>query len=71
MTQKQQIISYIKEFGGITPIEAFLDLGITKLATRISELKQEGFLFDQEMITRKNRYGRTVRYMEYRLIEGD
>ena len=42
MTQREQILQYIKDFGSITPMEAFSDLGITKLATRVSEMRKEG-----------------------------
>lgn len=41
MTQRDQILEYINEFGSVTPIQAFADLGITKLATRISEMKRD------------------------------
>lgn len=43
--QHKRIASYIDEFGSITPIEAFQDLGITKLATRVSEMKRAGIEF--------------------------
>ena len=36
MTQREQILLYLHTFGSITPMEAFADLGITKLATRVS-----------------------------------
>ena len=42
MTQRELILNYIKDFGSITPLEAFADLGITKLATRISEMRRDG-----------------------------
>lgn len=67
MNQHERIIEYISQFGSISPMEAFNDLGITKLATRISELKQEGVVFEQEAETSKNRFGEPVRYMRYRL----
>lgn len=69
MNQRDQIIDYIKRFGAITPMDAFMDLGITKLATRISELKAKGYQFDQHYIHIKNRYGKNVQYMCYRLKE--
>ena len=67
MTQGERIIKYLEEFGSISPLEAFKDLGITKLATRISELKREGVQFEQEYESNKNRFGETVHYMRYRL----
>ena len=42
MTQIEAISKYIDDFGSISPIEAFSDLGITKLATRISEMVRDG-----------------------------
>lgn len=66
-TQHDRIINYLKAFGSITPMEAFMDLGITKLATRVSEMRKLGFEFDQEMEESTNRYGEIVRYMRYSL----
>ena len=37
MSQYEMILDYIDRFGSISPMEAFMDLGITKLSTRISE----------------------------------
>ena len=72
MTQGERVIEYIKRFGSITPMEAFGDLGITKLATRISELRKEGMEFKKEYIKSKNRFGETVDYMRYSFPkEGD
>jgi hypothetical protein len=45
MTQSEKIIDYIERFGSITPMEAFMDLGITKLATRVSEMRKKGYEF--------------------------
>lgn len=66
MTQGQRILLYIDAFGSITPMEAFSDLGITKLATRISEMRRDGLEFDQEYVKGKNRFGEPVYYMKYR-----
>jgi len=46
-------------------MEAFSDLGITKLATRISEMRKDGIEFEQVWECSKNRYGDDVRYMRY------
>lgn len=63
--QQKQIVNYITEFGSITPYQAFTDLGITKLATRIGELQKQGYAFNKTWETKKNRFGKTVRYMRY------
>ena len=68
-TQYQLIAKYIKDFGSISPYEAFRDLGITKLATRISEMKKKGYKFADEWCTHENRYGVEVRYKRYYLEE--
>lgn len=65
MTQIEAIRNYIRDFGSITPFEAFADLGITKLATRISEMIVLGYPIVKEKKTVKNRYGRAVTYMQY------
>lgn len=65
MTQREAIINYITEFGSITPFEAFADLGITKLATRISEMRKDGMQFKIETVKKKNRYGKTVHFCKY------
>lgn len=67
MTQADRIIQYMQDFGSITPIDAFRDLGITKLATRISEMSRDGMKFNKTMVYGKNRYGEKVHYMRYSL----
>lgn len=65
--QGQRILAYIYEHGSISPLEAFRDLGITKLATRVSEMRREGIQFAQEYETMTNRFGEPVHYMRYRM----
>ena len=69
MTQREAILQYIEEFGSITPMQAFSDLGITKLATRISEMRKDGWKFKIETVTVKGRYQRTVTYAKYSFAE--
>lgn len=69
-TQREAIIEYITEFGSITPMQAFADLGITKLATRISEMRKDGMDFKIEMVSVKNRYGKSVSFAKYSFEEG-
>lgn len=70
VTQKELILNYIRDFGSITPMEAFADLGITKLATVVSRMRRiDGIDFDIRMVTAKNRYGRPVRFAKYSLKE--
>ena len=64
--QQKLILDYIAAFGSITPMDAFETLHITKLATRISEMKALGIQFDQVYESRRNGEGKSVRYMRYR-----
>ncbi len=67
VNQRQLILKYIQDFGSITPMEAFADLGVTKLATRISEMRKNGMQFQIDTVKSKNRYGKTVRFAKYSL----
>ena len=64
-TQKERITDYINKFGSISPLEAFRDLGITKLATRVSEMRQEGVEFKIVIEKGKNRFGDSTHYARY------
>ena len=70
MTQRDEILKYIEEHGSITPMDAFYHLGITKLATRISEMRRDGMEFNIVMEKKRNKYNtRTIRYARYSLCE--
>lgn len=69
MSQKELILKYIADVGYITSFQAYQDLGITQLATRIKELKESGYQFKTENIKTKNRYGKPSHYYKYYLIE--
>lgn len=64
--QQFSILAFICANGSITPMDAYSELWITKLATRVSEMKAMGIRFDQVYESRKNRFGKTVRFMRYR-----
>ncbi|MGN0533010.1 MAG: helix-turn-helix domain-containing protein [Eubacterium sp.] len=68
MTQHEAIIRYIDKYGSITPMEAFADLGIAKLATRISEMKKDGYEFHTETVQTKTRLGKKTHYSRYSRI---
>ena len=69
MTQHEAIRKYIEDFGSITPLEAFRDLGVTKLATRISEMRKRGEEFHIEKIPTTTRYGKATHYAKYSKME--
>ena len=69
INQRDRIINYIREFGSITSLDAYKDLGVTQLGARIKELKQEGYEFRTEWESSKNRYGEKVDYKRYYLAD--
>lgn len=70
VSQCERILAYLDEFGSITTLEAFRDLGIARLASRIHDLKRRGYVFERDFVESKNRHGETVRYMRYSLDNG-
>lgn len=68
-SQKQRVLDYMRTHDGITSMQAF-ELGITRLSARIYELRhQDGINIEEEMVTKKNRYGETCTYSRYYLGE--
>ena len=65
MNQHTLILDFIRKYGTLTPYQAFECLGITKLATRISELRAKGAKIKDVWEENHNRYGKKVRYKKY------
>ena len=66
-TQNDRILDYIDRYGSITQLEALQDLGIMRLASRVSDLKSMGYPIISEMETVKNRFGEKCSIKRYRL----
>lgn len=66
-TQCERIVQYMKDFGSITTLQAFTDLGCTRLASRVTDLKKQGYDIKSEFVSSKNRYDETVSYKKYYL----
>lgn len=69
ITQEDRVVQYISDFGSITSLEAFKDLGITRLSAKIFNLKAEGYIFEDETKICVNRYGDKVHYKKYKIID--
>lgn len=67
MTQCEKILRYMREAGGITPMEAIEQFGCMRLAARIADLKEQGVPIKKETIKRKNRFGEQVSFARYSL----
>ena len=53
----QRVFDFMLEEGEITSLDAFMELGETRLSARIFELKKKGVNISSENISVKNRYG--------------
>jgi hypothetical protein len=70
-TQCDKVLAYMRQFGSITQLQALQDIGCMRLASRISDLRQQGYPIGRRIKTSKNRYGESVSFAEYYLIEED
>lgn len=66
-TQCNKVLEYMKQFGSITQLQALSDIGCMRLASRISDLRQQGYAIGRRIKTGKNRYGDSVSFAEYYL----
>ena len=64
VTMKDRIIQYMEDFGSITTMEAFSQLGCTRLSEYIRQIRQERIVKD-EWIKMTNRYGEKIEFKKY------
>ena len=66
MTQTDAILDYLNRYGRITPIDALRELGCFRLAARIHDLEQQGYVIPRRTVTQVGKKtGRKVRFTEY------
>lgn len=68
-TQNQRIIEYIEQFGSITQLDALRDLGVMRLASRISDLRRNGVKIASTTEAVENRYGEKCHIKRYSFEE--
>ena len=68
---REKVLDYINEFGSITTFQAFMDLGCTRLSSRIHDLRRAGYAIDAKTVTGVNRFGEKVSYKSYSLREAE
>ena len=69
LTQCDKVLEYMRRYGSITQLDALRDIGCMRLASRISDLRYQGYAIGRRMKTSKNRYGDDVCFAEYYLEE--
>lgn len=67
--QASRIIRYMQAYGSITSKQAMEDLGVYRLASRINELKRDGYKIDRKMIKVRGRDGEACYVAQYSLAE--
>ena len=68
-THATRLIAYLKEYGSITSLDAFKELGNTRLAATIFILKDQGYKFDTENISVPTRWNDSATVARYTLCE--
>lgn len=66
-TQAQRVLDYMEEYGSISQLEALRDLGVMRLASRISDLRRMGVRIESTVETVKNRFDEKTYIKRYRL----
>lgn len=65
MTQKQIVLEHLQRFGSLTTMEAFEQLGLTRVGARVCDLRKEGWHIVTIPEESVNKYGKNVRYARY------
>ena len=68
--QTARVYAYMLQNGSITTLDAMLDLGVLRLASRISELKRAGIPIQKDWTTVKNRFGEDCKVLRYSIDKG-
>ena len=66
-TQSMRVLGYMENHGCITQFQATSDLGVLRLASRISDLKKNGYPIKSEAVAVKNRFDETCYVSRYSL----
>lgn len=62
---QQRVFDFIMDFGSITTLEAYTELGETRLSARVFEMKEKGVPISFEWHTVQNRYGEKRKVKKY------
>lgn len=71
MTQADRVLDYMIGEGSITQLDALRELGVMRLASRIADLRKQGFDIVGKTVPVMNRYGEVCHVKSYSLRGGD
>ena len=63
--RERRVFDYMLEFGSITSLQSFVDLGETRLSGCIWQLKKKGVNISTKFVDVRNRYGESRKVKEY------
>ena len=69
MKQTEKILDYLRKYGSITPLDAMREFSCMRLASRIADLKKQGYSIERVIEKSTNYYGEIVHYARYTLHE--
>lgn len=69
MNKETRLMRYLTEVGSITSMDAIKELGDTRLAATVFELRRKGIDIESKTETSINRWGEKVHYSRYFLKE--
>ena len=66
-TQNERILDYIERHGSITQLEALAECSVMRLASRVSDLRRQGYPIESKMVRVRNKSGETCHVKRYSL----
>lgn len=66
---QERVYKYMQRYGYITTLQAFEDLGETRLSARIFELKKKGVKIVSENIVKSNRFNEPRIVAKYKVAK--
>lgn len=71
MTQNERLLEHLAKGKTIQPMQAWHNLGIYRLGSRIHDLRKSGNKIRRDWVTVYNRWGEECRVAEYKLEMAD
>lgn len=69
ITRKQRVLDAMRGYGSISPWYAINNLGNTRLAASIFDLKKDGHEISTSIETGRNKFGDIIKYAKYTLVK--
>ena len=67
MTQNERILRHLHDYRCLTSYEAMNEYGIMRLASRVHELRRNGYHIESKTVNSMNRYKEPIHFAVYKL----